>query len=193
MLVLVWAAANYKLGDGWPHGHSEEVAGQAKRRRRCCVDDHAPEAMMSAAGDDGEEPPHARVPGGVGTLARFEFKYPLLWYHSQFNWPPSVQRETLRALQAARSPSESRLSCPGRSGSVLVPAAGGRLVEQKLAMLAPRAAAAYFRRLIEPHAVRRLQALVRGWLVRRQRRPLRRVHLRLRGSGSNAPSATEAC
>ena len=60
-------------------------------------------------------------------------------------------------------------------------------------MLAPWAAAAYFRRLLEPHAVRRLQALVRGWLVRRQRRPLRRVHLRLRGSGSNAPSATEAC
>ena len=168
------------------------------------------EAMMSGAGDAGEGmqhagatfmysgstrtlgrehrasrndlQPHQGVPHSVGAFARFEFKYPFLWWHSQFDWPLSVQCETMRALKAARSPSQCRVWCPGRSGTVLV-TKDDKIVEERLAALAPRAAAAYFRQLLEPHAVRLVQALVRGWLTRRHQKPLQRVSLHLRRNG----------
>ena len=104
-------------------------------------------------------------------FTRFEFKFPFLFYHACFDWPESVKRATLEALEAARSPATCPVLCPGSSGTLLLPAPGGHgnLVEQRLASLAPQAAAAYFGRLLEPHAVRLLQALVRGWLSRRRR------------------------
>jgi len=79
-------------------------------------------------------------------FTRFEFKFPFLFYHACFDWPESVKRATLEALEAARSPATCPVLCPGSSGTVLLPAPGGHgnLVEQRLASLAPQAAAAYF-------------------------------------------------
>ena len=59
------------------------------------------------------------VPGGAGAFPHFEFKHPCLWYHSRFEWPVCVQRETLRMLHQAmgRSPSSCPVICPSRYGA----------------------------------------------------------------------------
>jgi hypothetical protein len=112
---------------------------------------------------------YGHVPGGVGALPCFEFKYPFLWLHSRFRWSVAVQQETRSALAMARSPNDVSLLLPGVDGLVyhLHQVAGVEYYEAAVveAELKP-AAEAYFLTLLEPHTARMLQALARGWLVR---------------------------
>ena len=73
--------------------------------------------------------------------------------------------QLLTASPRRRPPS---LPIPGRSLTLLVHHANGTVSERRMGLAAPVAAGAYFRCLLTPVASLMLQALARGWLVRRR-------------------------
>ena len=102
-----------------------------------------------------------RVPGGVGAFRGLERKLPFLWLHSRFHRPTTTKYHTLQMLEAARSPATCPVLCPGRDGTVRMTTGDGHLIETRLTAALPDEAAAYWRQLLKPLAVRLLQAHVR--------------------------------
>ena len=109
-------------------------------------------------------------PGDVGAYPFLENKYPYVWYHSRFAWTATEQIAVLHGLRTGRSPDHRCVLVPGRDGTVIVRRADGRFEERVVVMAPVEEGNSYFRRLLVPIVVRMCQALIRGWLVRHQRR-----------------------
>ena len=95
---------------------------------------------------------------------RYEFKLPFVWYHSQFAWSAAEQEDNLRAVAEGGG-----VAVPGRDGTVLKRCSDGTFASVRMQSAANGVAIEnYFGRLVQQHAARKLQALARGWLVRKR-------------------------